>query len=264
MTKGRGKKVSASEVTRDLFRRLRNRYPDCVQQRDVLLEEVGDGAGLGNRGWSDAIAMSVWPSKGLVVTGFEVKASRPDWLKELDSPEKNRTWQESCHEWYVVAPKEIVDPSELETGWGLMCPVGEDGLRIKSRATRREHPKQVTYDLLAAVFRSAANDRKKYKRHVGDELREEAYEEVRDDTKRLLADRDNYERKYRELKALLGNEWASHEEISKRAQAARSLKDNDILKELGSQERAVEAALSRLRKVRESYEAEISSVGGWG
>lgn len=96
-TVARGAQVSAKETTRDLYRRLRNRYGG---NGNVLLCGVGNGAGFGNDGWADAIAMQTWPSKGLRVIGFEVKASRSDWLKELDKPSKNAEWQEACHEWY--------------------------------------------------------------------------------------------------------------------------------------------------------------------
>lgn len=122
----------STTITADLLSRLRQRYN---RAGFVFLEGVGNGAGWGNSGWSDAIAMSTWPSKGLRLYGFEVKATRSDWLRELDKPQKNAEWQGACHEWYVVVPKGVVELAELPTAWGLMVPRG-DGLRIASRSER--------------------------------------------------------------------------------------------------------------------------------
>ena len=49
----------------------------------ALCFEVGDATGGGHTRWADAVAMSLWPSRGLHLHGFEIKASRSDWVKEL-------------------------------------------------------------------------------------------------------------------------------------------------------------------------------------
>lgn len=70
---------------------------------------------------ADAVAMSLWPSRGMELHGFEVKTFRGDWLRELNNPAKADEIAEYCDRWWVVAPsREIVQPGELPPTWGLL------------------------------------------------------------------------------------------------------------------------------------------------
>lgn len=60
--------------------------------------------------------------------GFEVKVSRSDWLRD----KKVIDYLPMCHYLYIVAPKGIVEHSELSDGIGLMEPIG-DGSRLVIR-----------------------------------------------------------------------------------------------------------------------------------
>ena len=152
--------MTVADITDDLMQRLRLRYNDAGW---VILEGVGNGAGYGNSGWSDAIAMQTWPSKGLTVIGFEVKATKADWKREMNKPSKNVEWQGACDEWYVVAPKDVVNLAELPTSWGLMVPMGENGLQIASRCERDRSAVSPSRSLLAAVFRAQSRGVKEVK-----------------------------------------------------------------------------------------------------
>lgn len=68
---------------------------------------------------ADAIAVNTFPSRNFKVVGFEIKASRSDWLSEKDDGEKADYFVQACDEWYVVAWSGIVKESELPEGWGL-------------------------------------------------------------------------------------------------------------------------------------------------
>jgi hypothetical protein len=98
--------------------------------------------------------MSLWPSRGLHLHGFEIKASRADWLKELKTPGKSAEVQQYCDFWWVVAEKGIVEDGELPPTWGLLERHGSQ-LRCK-----REAPKlsimPVSDEFLAALFRRLA------------------------------------------------------------------------------------------------------------
>src|SRR4051812_18306594 len=74
-------------TARDLVAALERRVP---RPEYVLLEQVRGATGIteGADRSADAIAMSVWPSRGLELHGFEVKVSRGDWLRELREPAK--------------------------------------------------------------------------------------------------------------------------------------------------------------------------------
>lgn len=122
----------------------------------ALMFEVRSGTGhSGSVRYADAIAMGLWPSRGLDLTGFEIKASRSDWLRELKEPQKADRIAIYCDRWYVVAgDKDIVLPGELPTAWGLIVPRGEK-LMIVKEAPPLPDPKPVTRLFLASLLRSS-------------------------------------------------------------------------------------------------------------
>ena len=82
--------------------------------------------------------MSLWPSRGLELHGFEVKTSRADWVKELADPAKAEEICRFCDRWWVVAGNaEIVRPGELPPTWGLLV-LGGDKLGLKVEAPKLE------------------------------------------------------------------------------------------------------------------------------
>jgi len=106
----------------------------------ALFEEVKNQTGYAKRTerYADALALSLWPSRGIGMTGFEIKVSRADWQRELADPEKAAEFMKYCVAWYVVAPEGIVERLELPATWGLI-EVPEHGR--KRLATRVEAPK---------------------------------------------------------------------------------------------------------------------------
>ena len=84
----------------------------------AIFFEVGDGTGSTQRRWADAVAMNMYPSRGLEIHGFEIKVSRSDWLRELKDPAKSSPVQQYCDRWWIVAPKDIIKPGELPPTWG--------------------------------------------------------------------------------------------------------------------------------------------------
>lgn len=130
-------KEKAVPITADeLRKRLRVRFP---RNEYALLFEVRNGTGFERLPRSaDAVVMSLWPSRGLQLIGFEIKVSRADWKKELESPEKSDAIGKYCDRWYlVVSDMAIVQPLELPSAWGLMVAHG-DGLRVAQEAPARE------------------------------------------------------------------------------------------------------------------------------
>lgn len=97
--------------------------PDCA-----FIPEFRSGTGWGRSQRADAIAMHLWPSKGLELIGFELKISRSDWLRELKQGDKANHMKQFCDRWYVVASdsKVVKYAHELPEGWGLMfCEKGK-------------------------------------------------------------------------------------------------------------------------------------------
>lgn len=120
----------------------------------ALLFNVGDGTGMNQRRWADAVAMNLWPSRGLEIHGFEVKASRSDWLRELKKPDKSGPVQRYCDRWWVVAPPDVVKDGELPPTWGLYHAKG--GKLSQAVAAPKLEAQPVTREFVAAMLRRAS------------------------------------------------------------------------------------------------------------
>lgn len=83
---------------------------------------------------ADAMAMSLWPSRGIYMAGFEVKISRADWKKELEQPEKAEELARFCKLWFIVCPDKLIDKDEVPPGWGLIYVKEDGGLRYPKPA----------------------------------------------------------------------------------------------------------------------------------
>ncbi len=118
----------------------------------AFLKEVAKGTGGHGGRYADAIVMSLYPSRGLYLSGFEIKTSRSDWLNELKNPKKSDDIAKFCDFWYlVVGSNSIVKDNELPFTWGLIEPV-----RGKLKVTKK--PEKIdclplTRSFLAAVMR---------------------------------------------------------------------------------------------------------------
>lgn len=138
--------------TSDIAAAMRVKYPSNAY---AVLFEVANATGFGCNRHADALVMSLWPSRGLHVTGFEFKASRSDWVKELKDPSKAEAVAQYCDYWTLaVADESIVKPGELPFGWGLMAVAGKT-LKTITEPTRLE-AKPWTREFQAAVLRSVA------------------------------------------------------------------------------------------------------------
>lgn len=101
----------------DLFLRLQGTFSAPAY---ITLEEVRDATGFDGVRTADALAISLYRSRGKAVWGFEMKVSRNDWLKELKQPEKAESIMRYCNYWALVVPSEsIVKAGELPATWGM-------------------------------------------------------------------------------------------------------------------------------------------------
>lgn len=141
----------------ELVTLIRKRYPvnrPNGYQSHVVLEQVPDGTGMYQGHWIDVVVFSLWPHKGLTRSAFEIKVSRSDFFHELQNPMKHKWALESFHEFWFVAPQDVIQISELPFNTGWMCPRGSK-LVIKRHATRNQTPK--LDDVLLAGFMRAAS-----------------------------------------------------------------------------------------------------------
>jgi hypothetical protein len=100
---------------------------------------------------ADALAMSLYPSRGIHLHGFEIKVNRGDWLRELKDPEKAEDFIKWCDFWWIVAPKGLVELGELPAMWGLIVLSGR-GLKTVAEAQKQE-PQPMDRLMLAGIMR---------------------------------------------------------------------------------------------------------------
>lgn len=120
---------------------------------------VANGTGGNIRRRADAIAMSLWPSRGLILRGFEIKTSRQDLKHEIKNPEKAETIADYCDEWYLATPKGLVKDVDLEVpqAWGLM-EVGDNGKLKTAKKAVPTTAKPISRVMLAAILRASRKE----------------------------------------------------------------------------------------------------------
>jgi hypothetical protein len=139
--------MNAQEVVKHLKMRFGG-------EQFAFLEQVADSTGARQRRWADAVAMSVWPSRGYDIHGIEVKVSRYDFLSELKDPEKSAAVQQYCNRWWVATPDEsIIQKGEIPPTWGWMVTNGKGGMRVVVEAPPLS-PKPISIEFLASVLRN--------------------------------------------------------------------------------------------------------------
>lgn len=117
----------------------------------AFCSQVPNATGTQKSRTCDGLAMSLWPSRGLHLHGFEIKVSRSDWLNEIQDLSKATAFSRFCHYWWIVAPKGIVKLEEMPSDWGLM--EAGNNLRTRKAATLRD-PELPNHSLLAGIFRA--------------------------------------------------------------------------------------------------------------
>jgi hypothetical protein len=121
----------------------------------AFLGQVRDGTGASGSRYADAIALNVWPSRGMELHGFEVKTDRGDWLSELRNPAKSCAIQAYCDRWWLVIDRsDIAGLTEIPPTWGLIL-AQKDGLTFLKEAPRLT---SIPFDraFVASLLRNAA------------------------------------------------------------------------------------------------------------
>ena len=86
----------------------------------AVIAEVSDATGGRASRRADALAMNLWPSRGLEVRGFEIKVSRGDLKRELVDPSKADAVGAFCHTWALATPTGLVRAEDnVPACWGL-------------------------------------------------------------------------------------------------------------------------------------------------
>ena len=121
----------------------------------AIFFEVPAGTGAaGRRRVADAVAMSLWPSRGLEIVGVEIKTSRSDWLRERKNPEKAEEIAAYCDRWALATAEGVAKPEEIPRAWDWFVVSGEGRISPARRgvATAAKPPDRT---FVAALLRSA-------------------------------------------------------------------------------------------------------------
>jgi hypothetical protein len=140
--------------SKDVRALLRSRY--CAPEW-ALNFEVANGTGAGSSRYADAVAMNLWPSRGLKVHGFEIKVSKSDFMNEIRNPAKSSAIQKYCDFWWIVAPKEAVDESLLPPTWGWLRADKDRLVAVKDAPHLEPEPLSRTF-MAAMIRRSSDHD----------------------------------------------------------------------------------------------------------
>lgn len=143
-------------VTEDLvLEALARRY---AAPEYAFIPHVANATGAGFDRTADAIAMCLYPSRGLTLHGFEIKVARSDWQRELKDPSKAEAVAQHCDYWWIVAPEGVVENWELPLTWGYL-PYRNGNIARPIPARRPlEPPKNVSRKFLAAILRADSKD----------------------------------------------------------------------------------------------------------
>lgn len=243
---------------------LRLRY--CAPEFAFFTKVMEGSGGGGQR--VDGMAMNMWSSRGYAVSGFEVKVSRADWLRELKSPAKAESIFGYCDHWYLVAPREAYKIEEIPEPWGVIdvltstkdafgnvVPVS---LRERKKAPKL-NSKTADRGLLAMMLRRG-NQR------IEDEIETRVQKQTEDlranidsaiakgvEERRQSAAED--QQKFKKLCELVGDEhgWVPPEDLAAAIKAVRTAGIAGTWRGLADLESELQSMLGRVAKARAGF-----------
>lgn len=236
---------------------LRKRY---AAPEWAILFEVADRTGTGACRRADAVAMNLYPSRGLELHGFEIKVSRADWRRELVDPAKAEAHFGACDRWWIVAPPGVVHEGELPPTWGRIEVDAATGALRQVVAAPRVEAEAWSRTFVAAMLRRASEidgrmvdeivDRKVAALRERDRQVEEAA--VRTSNARLEA----LEKVVADIESASGlkiGQWADGRQIGRAVAAVHRLG-------LFATHSRLNSVMQNFRSVADAIEAEVASL----
>lgn len=107
-------------VVLELLRQRHTAAKNTGSGEHAFLTHVRNAAGFSATRTFDAVAVNLWPSRGLGITVYEVKVSRSDWQRELAKPDKAEDACKVADLFVMVCPAGTVKDGELPPAWGLV------------------------------------------------------------------------------------------------------------------------------------------------
>ena len=138
-------------TSKDVLELLRKKF---AAPEYAFFSEVRGGTGARGSKFCDGLAISLWPSRGITIDGFEIKVSRGDLRRELSNPAKADEIQKFCDRWWLVLSSAdlLSEDDILPKNWGVMVVRGTTQLRVQRKPPERR-PKALTRSFVASVLR---------------------------------------------------------------------------------------------------------------
>jgi hypothetical protein len=147
---------TTAAINENLRRLLRDRYKT---EHYAFIEEARNATGFSATRSADALALSLYQSRGQLLTGFEIKVSRGDFLRELKEEKKAEEIAQYCDLWYLVVPDRDIVRDDLPHTWGLMVPNSTNNkLRIVVKPTQFK-PRALDRHFFCAFVQQAVNEK---------------------------------------------------------------------------------------------------------
>ncbi len=140
-----------------LWTALEARYP---KREYALLSEVRNSTGFSARTrTADALALSLWPSRGLDLHGIEIKAYRGDWKREKEAPEKAEEIARFCDFWWLAVTdiRVCLPLEEVPAPWGVLAPNEDATALVVAREATRLDPLPWSKGFVASVLRNVSD-----------------------------------------------------------------------------------------------------------
>lgn len=247
----------------EVYGALKCRFPPPEY---ATLPGVRDGAGYNSKRTIDALIMGLWPSRGLLLHGVEIKVSRRDWLRELRNPDKQESIFKRCDRfWLAVGDPTIVALQEIPETWGLLVPHRGGTLKIKKQAPElKPQGPELDRGFLAAILRRADQNMRDPETEA--RVREELQAEYLDTVKRLkeahrlseaglvkgLQKKLEHAEAFEELAGIRFGQWDKLEDVAALIKETRRLGHTRFMVNMKRQ----------LEQVRNQAEALVSQASG--
>lgn len=145
--------MTAAHTEATVLALLERRYPPPEY---AFFRHAASGTGRHKERTADAIAMNLYPSRGLEVHGFEVKVSAGDLRRELKEPDKAESFVRWCDRWWIVAPADALPLAlaGIPPTWGVL-EVRKSTIRMVRDAPKLA-PEALDRPFIAALARNMA------------------------------------------------------------------------------------------------------------
>lgn len=237
----------------------------------IVMDELGNGTGARAARWCDMAVFQTWPSRGLTLSGIEIKVSRGDWARELANPAKAEALHQHCDFWWVAFGPEVLPKvgerlAEVPVGWGVIEVLPDKQNvpkpKVLRHPERQQRPPHVARTMVAALLRAATKvDVVERDRIIREQVEHRAKLEREEDQRRREGNADAAGKLFAELREAWGDDlrWISRSEV---LLALRVIKKAGLLEGWGglaglfSTLAGLEAKTAELRdKLAEEFEA---------